>query len=64
MFFEDSIEVNAVVDDCRTEPGAAEVWLEMFFESFAADAQVRHCFLTVEPALDRHDYWRCSAVAT
>ena len=63
MFFEDSIEVNAVVDDCRTEASAVQVRLEMLFEGLAAYAEVRHSFLGVETALAGHDYprWRTAA---
>lgn len=63
MFFEDSVEVNAVVDDCRTESGALQVRLEMLFEGLAANAEVRHCFLGIEAALAGHDYprWRTAA---
>ena len=64
MFFEDSVEVNAVVDDCRTETRAVEIRLEVLLECLAAHAQVRHCRLRVEAALDGHDYPRCSAAAT
>ena len=64
MFFEDSIEVNAVVDDCRTESSALQVRLEMLFEGLAAYAEVRHCFLRIETALAGHDYprWRTAAI--
>lgn len=61
MFFEDSVEVNAVVDDCRTEAGAFEVRLEVLLECLASHAEVGHCFLGVEAALERHDYPRCRA---
>jgi hypothetical protein len=44
MFFEHSVEVNAVVDGRGTEARAREVRLEMLFEGFAANAQVGHRF--------------------
>lgn len=62
MFFEDSVEVNAVVDDCRTEASAVEVRLEVLLECLAAHSEIRDCFLGVEAALERHDYprWRAA----
>ena len=63
MFFEDSVEVNAVVDDCSSEARTGEMGPEMLFEGFAADTEVRHGFLAVEAALDGHDCPGPSAAA-
>ena len=45
MFFEDSVEVNAVVDDCGAQAGTGQARLEVLVECLAADAEVRHGFL-------------------
>jgi len=51
MFFEDTVQVNAIEHHCRSEPHPFEVRPEMLFERSALDTQVDDRLLAVVATL-------------